>query len=659
MKRIKNNLLLVLFILVIGFVFNVKAESFEYYITNSNNYEPINNSESKNITRGDTITVTAMLHNSNNATGYKIKSGKLTIRWDDKYLSLQEVNGKYYNDSISDVTSLNISSVNKTSNKITIGEISSTGTLKNNLNKLVEFKFQVLQDAPSGNTKIYQMDGEDNLKCLTSEEEAVSCGESSLSEIKYNISKSTVNKLSSIKIDGHDLEYFNEDNNDYDITAQSTTDKIMIEAVKKDNKSTITGDTGEKKLDYGVNKFVINVTSESGEKNVYHINVTREDKRSNVNTLKTLTLSEGEINFKSSVLDYTVNVENNIEKITITSSLTDSKSKYVEDYRNKEVKLVEGSNKIEIKVVSEKGEQKTYTININRALSSNNSLKSLKVNDEKITLDENMFSYDITVENDVDEVKIVAVPTDSRATVNIENSYPLEEGDNEINIKVLAPSGQEALYILNVTRKKILSKDSLLTSLKIKGYDINFKPTETLYDLKIKDSDDKLDITATGEDPNATIKIEGNENLENGSIIKINVEAEDGSFTRYFINIEKGSKGISPIIIIILVLLLLLGICIGIIVYRKKKLANAEFDKLDDEIEPVADPNAFEKVLEKQEVNQPEVQEEVNQDTILEENNLDNPIEESTPDENYVGAHETYVGAHEQEIEDNEKDTLE
>ena len=27
---------------------------------------------------------------------YKLNSGKLTIRWDDKYFALEEVNGKYY-----------------------------------------------------------------------------------------------------------------------------------------------------------------------------------------------------------------------------------------------------------------------------------------------------------------------------------------------------------------------------------------------------------------------------------------------------------------------------------------------------------------------------------------------------------------------------------
>ena len=656
MKRIKNIFLIISFMLLIGVNYNVKAEGFEYYITNSNNYEPINNNDVRSINRGDTITVTAMINNSGDVTDYKINSGKLTIRWDDKYFSLQEVNGKYFNDSISDIEGLNLSSVNKLINKITIGEISSTGTLKARLNKIVEFKFKVLETANSGSAKIYQMDGEDSLKCLKGEGEVVPCGESILTELKYNINKSTNNKLSSLKIDGHDLEYFNENTNDYDITVESNVEKINISATKKDSRATMTGDIGEKKVEYGTNKFSITITSESGATNVYNLNIIRVDSRSNVNTLKTLTVSSGELIFKPDILEYTVNVENEVEKLTITSSLTDEKSKYVEDYRNKEMTLVEGSNKVEIKVVSEKGEEKTYILNINRALSSNNSLKSLKVNDEKIKLLENEFIYNYEVENEVDEVVITAITNDAKATVKLDDSYPLEVGENEINIKVIAASGQEASYILNITRKKILSKDSLLTSLKIKGYEIDFKPTVTLYNLKIDESVQSLEITTTQEDTNATVEIEGNKNLENGSIIKINVKAEDGTFTRYFINIEKGSSGISPVIIILIVLLLILGGCIGIIFYRKKKKEEQEFDKLDDKNEVKNDikentvtENSSEELPPINETKEEEVTN--TKEPNSEPSNLDN-------NENYSGEHiANYVGSHEEsENEDNEKD---
>ena len=432
------------------------------------------------------------------------------------------------------------------------------------------------------------------------------------------------NKLASIKLDGHELEFFNEDVNNYEITVESDVSKINITATKKDDKAEVTGDIGEKKLDYGLNKFSIKVSSNSGNENIYHLDITREDARSDNNTLKSLTLSTGDIKFKSDVTSYSINVDNNVEKITIKSELSDIKSRYVEDYRNKEIELVEGSNKVEIKIISEKGDIKIYTLNINRALSGNNSLKSLKVNDDKIKLVENEFIYDVTVENEVSEVAIDVVTNDTKATVNLEDKYELQVGINEIKIKVIAANGSEASYILNITRKKILSRDSLLTNIRIKGYDLNFKQDVKVYNLKIND-EESLEISTLKEDENAVVEIEGNKDLIDGSIIKINVKAEDGSFTRYFINIEKKKKGISPVLIILIVLFILLGGCIGLILYRKNKKDKKEFSTKD-----------FEKSETKEIV--------------------EIPSDENKIKDTYIGAHEMTDEASDNETIDKEKD---
>ena len=652
MKKIKNFCLVIICLFIIGISFNVKADGFQYYLTNSNNYEPTNNNDRKNINRGDTIVVTAMINNSGDATDYKINSGKLTVRWDNKYLRLLEVNGKYYNDSISDISGLNLSSIDRTTEKISIGEISSTGTLKGKLNKIAEFKFQVLENAPAGNMRIYRLDGEDSINLIKTSDNSNTKVDSVLTELKYNVVKSTENKLSSIKIDGKEINGFSETKMTYDINVEASTEKINIDASAKDAMAKVEG-TGAVSLKYGINKVVINVTSESEEKKEYTLNITRTDTRSSVNTLKTLVLSNGDINFRSNVNDYTVNVENDVEEITITSSLTDSKSKYVDDYSKKTVKLVEGSNKIQIKVISEKGEENIYTININRALSTNNSLKSLKVNDEKIELQEDEFTYSVTVENDVDSVVIKAVPNDPKATVELQDKYDLIEGENEIEILVVASSGDKASYILNVNRKKTLSQDSVLKSLVIKGYDIKFKPEVKTYYLEVSKDVDKLEITYETEDPNATVEVEGNKDLIDGSIVKVNVKAEDGTYTRYFINVEKPKGGISPVIIIILVFMLLLGTCLGLLFFRKKKakekekLEEAEREKKEIVENKEVEPTQEENIQEETEISN----EEESSDNVEEKDEV--PQEETPTIER--GAHE-YAGEHEYTGDDNEKD---
>ena len=380
------------------------------------------------------------------------------------------------------------------------------------------------------------------------------------------------NKLSMIKLDNQELEFFNENVTSYDIEVEHDVESINIEAVKKNESSVIGGDIGDKELQYGINIFTINVIGESGVINTYTLYITRIDERSTVNTLKSLKISNIDMIFVPNITDYELSVDNKIDKITIDSELSDEKAIYEEGFGNREVELDEGSNKVQIKILSESGEERIYTLNITRALSGNNTLKSLAVNDEKIELKENEFNYKIEFENEVSEAIIKATPSDVRSTVNIKDKYELEVGDNEINVSVIAANGSKASYVLTITRKKILSSNSKLSNIKIIGYKINFNKDNTLYNLKIKDEVDKLDIYTVPEDSFATVEILGNENLVDGSIIKVNVKAEDGTYTRYFINIEKNRKnGLLPIIIAIIILSGLLALCIMTLIKRRKK----------------------------------------------------------------------------------------
>ena len=658
MKRIKNICLMLVCLIVIGITYNVKADTIKYYLSAKEldyNYVNKDNAKETKIKRGDYVSVLAMLDYSEGTESYKINNGKLTIRWDNKYFNLID-----YNTNNSILSNISSSSVNKESSKIVISDLNSAENIRNGKNVLVEFKFQVIDNASSGSTKIYQMDGEDNLNIVKLSDESTFKLDSLYTEMKYNVTKSSENRLSSIKIDGNSIENFSEDKTTYDVKVDSNVEKITIVATPKDSKATVSGNINEVRLKYGTNKLTINVTSESGDKKVYNLNVIREDTRSNVNTLKSLMLSSGDIVFKPEVVEYTVNVENDVEEITITSSLTDTKSKYVEDYSNKKVKLEPGSNKIQIKVLSEREEEKVYTINVNRALSTNNSLKTLKINDEKIVLVENEYTYDYEVENDVDSITISATPLDSKAKVELKDKYDLVVGENEINILVIAASGDKASYTINVTRKKILSKDSLLKSLTVKDYNINFKQDIKTYDLKAPKDVEELEITYETEDENAIVEIEGNKDLIDGSIIKVNVKAEDGTYTRYFINIEKPSGGVSPVLIIILVLLLLLGICLAIIFIRKKKNKDK---KENNELEK----EEQDKIEEKEELDSKEVKESSNEDTL--EKEPEKPLEQKEEQEGTAeppkedaesiekGAHE-YIGEHEYTGDDEKKEDM-
>ena len=421
--------------------------------------------------------------------------------------------------------------------------------------------------------------------------------------------KSSINTLSSIKLDNIEVADFEENKEVYNITLPSSKDKVNIEVTKKDSQATVSGTLGTKELKYGLNIFYINVTSEAGTVKNYTVYVTRPDNRSSINTLKTLKLSSGIINFKSDINDYVVNVENSVNTIKITSSLTDPKAKYVEDYSNKEITLLEGNNKVVITVIAENGNENTYTININRELSGNNILKKLMVDDNEIPLNEQDFSYTYTVENNVVKVNIKAQALDNKAQVEIDRINNLEIGENEIGIYVTAPNGDVSRYTLYITRKPVLSNNAYLKELKIDGYNIAFNREEKYYNLKIKD-EDELVISAISDDEKATVNIDGNKNLINGSIIKIIVKAEDGSINRYFINIEKKEKK-SLLWLILLLILLIIMATILIIVLMKKNDKEKEKEDLKDNNVPFEDQEDIENdVSDAQDVQQKPIEKE-------------------------------------------------
>ncbi len=317
------------------------------------------------------------------------------------------------------------------------------------------------------------------------------------------------------------------------------------------------------------------------------INIIRNDNRSNVNTLKTLTLSDATINFKPDLKIYNVTVPNDVKSITVSSTLTDPKSSYVKGYTNREVSLVEGTNNILIKVKSETGKENTYTIIVTREKSNDNKLTEITVNDKKIKVNEEDLKYEVNVNYDVEKVEVSAIPSHEKAQVEISQLEKLVEGDNEILITVTAPNGEIKVYSLNVKRDKEISSNSKLEYVKVNGYNIDFSSNVTKYTLKIND-EKELNLDVKCEHEKAKYVISGNKNLENGSVIKIKVTAEDLTETTYEIKIEKEEKksGFPIVIPIVIVGLAVLGYVIYLVLKKSnKKVSHLESAEVVESID--------------------------------------------------------------------------
>ena len=95
---------------------------------------------------------------------------------------------------------------------------------------------------------------------------------------------------------------------------------------------------------------------------------------------------------------------------------------------------------------------------------------------------------------------------------------------------------------ITTTKPEDDSKNNNLSSLKVSGVTLSpsFDKETCFYEAMVSDSVTSLDIKATAESENSTVKIEGNENLKEGeNIVKITVTSKDGTSKIYTITVKK------------------------------------------------------------------------------------------------------------------------
>lgn len=317
---------------------------------------------------------------------------------------------------------------------------------------------------------------------------------------------------------------------------------------------------------------------------------------SDINSLTNIKLSNGTIDFNKNNTFYKINVSNEIENINIDATLQDHKSSFVTGYGPRNVKLNTGTNNIELKIQSESGIIKIYTLSIiktetgndgnsennyvdkpnnNQTVenkkSNNNYLKNIKSENFDLDFDRNRMVYQATVLYEVENIDLEYEKDDSKSLVEIIGNDNLKVGKNTITINVTAEDGSIREYKIIVTRKeenKIVSNNSKLKDLIVSGYTLKFDSDKFEYILKIKD-EKQLNILYTKDDIGSNVKIEGNKNLIDKGIITITVTAEDQTTSTYKIRIEKDNNIYLAIGIILL--LVIISIVTYLIVRNKKK----------------------------------------------------------------------------------------
>ena len=199
-------------------------------------------------------------------------------------------------------------------------------------------------------------------------------------------------------------------------------------------------------------------------------------------------------------------------------------------------------------------------------------LKSLSIENQNIEFSKFKTNYELKVLYDVDTLNLTAEAANASTTVEYPSELKLEVGDNNFEIK-LTDGSITSTYTIKVTRLKEgeelkeASNDASLKSLTLTGYNIGFSSTKTVYELKVKYNVTQIPVTAVPNDENAKFVITGNTDIKNGSVIKVDVQAEDGTLISYKINITQETFfetfrlyfiiGAGAVLIILIVLIVL------------------------------------------------------------------------------------------------------
>lgn len=93
--------------------------------------------------------------------------------------------------------------------------------------------------------------------------------------------------------------------------------------------------------------------------------------------------------------------------------------------------------------------------------SDNNYLQEIILSNGSLDFNKDVLDYNVTLENEVDELEINAKTEDSKVTIKGTGVYKIEVGNNLIKLDVTAENGKIKEYTINALRKEIVNDDNL------------------------------------------------------------------------------------------------------------------------------------------------------------------------------------------------------
>lgn len=228
--------------------------------------------------------------------------------------------------------------------------------------------------------------------------------------------------------------------------------------------------------------------------------------------------------------------EDGITNFVIQGEFYNEKGQLIQtDFVHKQIQIGKGESQLQKQAQEEQGID-TRT--------SNTDLQALRLNKEGMIPEfrKDIFEYYLTIPSDVQDIEVLAISENPNASVYISGNTNLKEGLNDIRIQVISEdTTQNKLYTIHITKtSNIQLANTNLEILAIENVLLNppFDVNQINYKAQVSNQTTNLNVLAVPENEQASVEINGNDNLKEGNnLVTVLVTAPNG-FTKKNYEIE-------------------------------------------------------------------------------------------------------------------------